>query len=233
MLYRCNTSSPEGLVQVVARNYLNSGYVFYIAKSHPDGRDYDAIDRRIIEKYEINISKFKRARRKRAGFGNVHYIRYQSFYLLLATPGEHEIFFNSDRDANGHLLPPEQRGERASLQDARRTPIKFAGYSMSVTKDGVKVRIEREHYRDLRAFFAEIATHWSKKNIEEELKKTLKFCPYAPIQAQQHSIISMINDKRKRAGYQRIATNLFPKRYTPCKPYFEQQDSATVGHIKS
>ena len=54
------------------------------------------------------------------GIANVHYLRYQRRFLLLATHGFHPFYDD----------------EAQSIRDARRIPIKFEGYSISVAKGG-------------------------------------------------------------------------------------------------
>ena len=82
------------------------------------------------------------------GIANVHYIRYQRRFLLLATHGFHPLYDDEAR----------------SIRDARRIPIRFEGYSVSVARGflrksatpslpcrtaraGSSPQIEREHYQ--------------------------------------------------------------------------------------
>jgi hypothetical protein len=114
-MYRCEAASLEGFVQQVAVSYLRNGYWFYVAGRVPEDKDPGDVDRKLIGKYGIDLSKWERARRKRSGLANVHYIRYCRFFLLLVTAGKHHFFAE----------------EAEKIRDARRVPIKFAGYSLS------------------------------------------------------------------------------------------------------
>ena len=111
----------------------------------------------------LAVSRQSRARRKAVGIANVHYLRYQRRFLLLATHGHHPFF--DDEDQN--------------IRDARHVPIKFAGYSISVAPGGfkpksstngalvrdtkwrVRVQIEKEWYTGLKAYLIDIALHRS------------------------------------------------------------------------
>jgi len=42
----------------------------------PFNKDPEAVDRKLIQKYGIDVSKRERARRKRAGLPNRHYLRH-------------------------------------------------------------------------------------------------------------------------------------------------------------
>lgn len=159
MEYRCEVSSVTGFVQQLVSCYLPHGYWFYVSGIVPRGKDPRSVDEKLIAKYGIGISRQSRARRKAAGLANVHYIRYQRRFLLLATHGHH-LFFDD---------------ESQNIRDARRIPIRLAGYSISVAKGGfkgkhstggvlvqdekwrVRVRIDREWYLGLKAYLLDIA----------------------------------------------------------------------------
>ena len=67
MEYRYEAASVTGFVQQLACNYLPHGYWFYVTGSVPEGKDPAAIDRKLMEKYGVGLSRQQRARRKLAG----------------------------------------------------------------------------------------------------------------------------------------------------------------------
>src|SRR5262245_60629084 len=114
-MYQCEATTPEGFVQQLAVSYLGNGYWFYVTGGIPEGKDPRSVDAKLLSRYQIDLSKWARARRKRAGKANLQYIRFGRFFVLLATHGEHPFFAE----------------EASSIRDARRTPIRFRGYSIS------------------------------------------------------------------------------------------------------
>jgi hypothetical protein len=52
-------------------------------------------------------------RLQRVGIANIHYLRHDRFFVLLATHGHHPFYDD----------------EAGNIRDARRVPIKFAGYA--------------------------------------------------------------------------------------------------------
>src|SRR5262245_19846691 len=134
-MYRCEATSAEGFVQQLAVSYLGSGYWFYVAGEIPAGKDPRRVDEKLVTRYEIDLSKWARARRKRAGLANLQYLRFGRFFVLLATHGAHRFF----------------EEEAASVRDARRTPIRFRGYSVSHRGGHPHVRIEQGEYKRLKA----------------------------------------------------------------------------------
>jgi hypothetical protein len=218
--YRCNATSVEGFVQVLATNYLPHGYWFYVSGIVPEGKDPELVDEKLIDRYGVAISRQGRVRRKHAGLANLQYLRFGRFWLLLATHGRHEFF----------------ERERSSLKDARRTPIQFCGYSISVKRGGhlrksdpnspaapdsrlrVRVQIAREVYRELRAWFLEIATRRSPEALGRELFK-VPFEPYAPVRQQMLNLLRLVNRARHAAGLSRLSPKVLRFRRQIVKPF--------------
>jgi hypothetical protein len=207
MEYRYEAASVAGFVQQLICCYLPHGYWFYVSGVVPPDKDPKVVDEKLLAKYGIGVSRQSRARRKLAGMANVHYIRYQRRFLLLATHGHH-LFFAEEAN---------------SIRDARRVPIKFAGYSISVAKGGfkgkrqtggvlvrddkwrVRVQIEKEWYLGLKAYLLDIAPYRSAAWLAAELFN-LPFEPYAPVRQQLLNLVRHINQRRS-------ATRLDPVEY--------------------
>lgn len=209
MEYRCVAGSLEGFVQQLASNILPHGYWFYVTGHVPEGKNPKAVDRKLMEKYGIAISRQQRARRKLAGHANLHYLRLDRFWVLLATHGQHP-FFEEEADC---------------IRDVRRVPIQVGGYSLSVkpgnflrkeqkedepTQDSrmrARIQIGREQYRALCAYFLSIACHRSVKSLGGELWR-IPFEPYAPVRKQFLNILRHVNSKRQSAGYEKVPTRV-------------------------
>jgi hypothetical protein len=208
MVYRTEATSIGGFVQQLAVSFVGNGYFFYVVGSIPEGKDPRGVDEKLIDRYGIDISKWARARRKQAGTANLQYIRFERFFVILATYGRHQFF----------------EEEASCIKDARRTPIRFAGYSISFRGGHPHVRIEQEEYKQMKAYFLDLAVHRSVVNLERELSQ-IDFEPYAPIRRQLLSILRAVNKARKRAGFTPVTKHVFRfKRriYRPFEPALEQ-----------
>ena len=128
MEYRFEATSVEGFVQMLASNYLPHGYWFYVTGRIPEGKSANLIDEKILAKYGIELSRQQRSRRKLQGLANLHYLRFENFFVILATRGKH-LFFEA---------------EGASVKDIRKFPLQFRGYSISVKRGGFLKREEGE-----------------------------------------------------------------------------------------
>ena len=211
-------------MQVLACNYLPHGYWFYVSGLIPEHKIPELVDRKLIDKYGIAVSRQTRLRRKKAGQANIQYVRFGRYWLLLATQGAH------------HFFALEQK----NIRDVRKIPILFEGYSISVKRGGwlrrrdplmprrpdkrlrVRVQISRDRYADLKAYFLSIATRCSETYLARELFR-VAFEPYARIRQQMLNILRLINRARHESGQDRVTTDAIRCRRRIVKP-FEREE---------
>ncbi|MCZ6652617.1 MAG: hypothetical protein O7D91_06270 [Planctomycetota bacterium] len=165
-----------------------------------------AVDAKLLDRYQISISKWARARRKRSGGANVQYLRYGRFFVLIATRGEHRFF-----------------KDEPTFRDIRREPLRFAGYSISYKlgadrKWHPSVRIHPSDYLTLKAYFLNLATHRSVENLTTEFQR-IPFEPYAPVRRQFLNILRAVNRERKKAGYEPVGLGALRLSRGPVKPF--------------
>lgn len=204
-MYRCVATSIEGFVQQVACCYLVHGYVFYVRGNIPESKDPSAVDAKLIEKYGVDRSKWRRSVDVQEGIARMQYIRHDRTFLLMATHGKHEFF--------------EREGDL--VRDARKVPIRFAGYSISYRRgqDGKHhphVRIEKEQLATLKQYFRQLALRPPGERIARELAD-LPFEPYAPIRRQLLELLRVINKVRTQQAYPQIPHRVlrFRRRIVP------------------
>lgn len=183
-------------VRRLVTGFLTKGYVFYVAGDVPPPKDPRRVAERLAARYGLRVSRQERVRRKRAGLANVGLLRFGRFFLLVATAGRHDFF----------------EAERSSIRDFRREPLLFAGYSVSLRRDGStkkggteirlrgSVRIAALEYRVLRRELAEHALH---EGVGERLGR-LPFEPYAPVRRQLLNLLRAVNRVRGAAGLEAV-----------------------------
>jgi hypothetical protein len=201
-LYQCEASTPEGFIQQLAVSYVSNGYFFYVVGSVPEGKDPLRVDAKLIDRYNVGVSKWSRARRKRAGAANVQYLRHARLFVLLATHGEHPFFADEGR----------------SVRDVRRVPLKAFGYAVSYKAGHVHVRIEREEFKRLRAHFLELATHRKLESVASEFSR-LRFEPYAPVRRQLVQMLRAVNRARWAMGFEALPLEALRLRRRIVRPF--------------
>jgi hypothetical protein len=230
MAYRYQAASVEGVIQLIAANYLRHGYYWYVTGRIPDGKSAELIDSKLIEKYQIDVSEWERRRRKKAGLANAHYLRFENWFIILVSDGHHKI-----------KLPSQQGGEKESLRDTRRSPIKLGGYSLSYRRAGVQesgasssrfcahVRIEQKTFSQLKAYFESLAVHRTAEKLGSEIR-SLPYARYAPIRRQLLTLARAVNNKRKPHGFETVETSMLGLRRKPVKVY-QSNDAANDSEV--
>ncbi len=212
-MYRCEATTVGGFVQQLAVAYVQHGYWFYVTGEIPERKCPLAVDAKLLDRYEIAISKWARARRKRRGGANVQYLRYGRFFVLMATRGEHRFF-----------------EDEPTFRDIRRDSLSFAGYSIGYKlgadrKWHVSVRIHPSEYLKLKAYLMDLATYRSVENLTAEFQR-IPFEPYAPVRRQFLNILRAVNRERKRAGFEFVDHMALRLRRRPLLPFAAGSRSA-------
>ena len=197
--YQHETKTVGGFVQQVAVNCVQHGYWWYVTGTIPEGKDPGKVDRKLSEKYRTWASSSERARRKRAGWANVRYLRYGSFFVLMSTAGRQRFFAQvPEGESELDSLSREQR-----IRDIRRQPLRFEGYSVSFRNGRASVRIQMEEYRRLKAYFVDLAVCRKVETLTREFWR-VPFESYAPVRNQLRCILRAVNRARKTAGFEPV-----------------------------
>ena len=214
MQYRLEATSVTGFVQQLACHYLPHGYRWYVTGLIPEHKNPAKTDEKILTTYGIARSKRQRARNKELGQANLHYLRFERFFVILASEGRHEFF--------------EREGDR--IRDIRRVPIRFWGYSISYRRGGKTrsgevdsgwhshVQIDRERYKEERAYLLERSLRLPAEELAGELRG-LPFEPYAPVRRQMLLLLRAVNAKRKTAGLDQLPSEVLRLRRRVVKPF--------------
>jgi hypothetical protein len=208
MEYRCVATSVAGFIQQLAVAYVAHGHWFYVTGRVPDHKDPATIDWKIIRQYGIDVSKWARSRRKKTGQARVQYLRYDRFFVIVATHGEQPFF----------------AAEGNQVRDVRRHPLHFMGYTIGCRqgRDGQKwhpsVRIAREVCLELKARYVAIAVHRPVEDLYRELSR-LGFEPYAAVRDQLFGILRAVNRCRQAAALELVPWTALWLRRVPVKPF--------------
>jgi hypothetical protein len=199
--------SIDGMVAMLV-NLVSKGYRYYFVGQVKDGKAKEDFDARLLFHYEADLPKWSRERRKRAGVANFRYLRFDRWFVVLATEGTATRFWQEDRER---------------IRDVRHTPIRFHGYSISYRQGGfrdrtlwkdpavrerdmkwhVRVQLDAETYAGIKAYFLNIAVHRQADSLAHEFL-SLPYQPYRPVREQLFAILRAVNQQRQLAGYQRI-----------------------------
>lgn len=220
--YQCQITSVEGFVQQIACSLLQHGYRWYVTGVIPEHKDPRRTDRKIIEQYDLAVSRRQRTRLRQHGVAAVQYLRYGHQFAIIATKGRH----------------PFREAHRRQIRDIHTQPLLFEGYSISYRPGGMKprsdwqnpeipeqdhrrrahVRIRQSVYREIRERFLYLAPRRSAAQLAAEFQR-VPFEPYSPILGQLNKIRRDVNAVRKPLGYELIDKSAIRYRRRVVKPF--------------
>ncbi len=200
-------ASIDGMVAILV-NLISKGYRYYFTGTIGDPAKWLVRDSRMLDYYDADLPKWTRERRRRRGEANFRYLRFDDWFVVLATEGTATRFWQEDRHR---------------VRDVRNIPIRFKGYSISYRQGGwkdrrlwadrlvrerdmkwhVRVQLDAETYAGVKAYFLNIATHRQADFLASEFLD-LHFQPYRPVREQLLAILRAVNRERHLAGFQRI-----------------------------
>lgn len=206
MGYQWEARSVSGFVQQLAVGYVARGYRFYVFCKIPPGKDLASIDRKLIERYGLAISKWTRARQRRQGRASVQYLRLDRTFVIIATPGQHPFF-------------QEEKG----WKDIRSTPILIGGYSISCRKGSddryhASVRLTRSELHRFEKRVDRIGLVLGADRLSRFFRH-LRYEPYAPIRRQLLRVFLKMNSKRKAAGLEQVPITALRMLRRPLSPF--------------
>lgn len=204
--YRYEATTVEGFVQQLAVCYFRNRYWFYVLGEVPVGKDPSRVDEKLLARYEVEQSKWAKARAQRRGRAKIQYLRYRTTFVIVATEGAHPFFDD----------------EKASLRDARERPVKFYGYSIGYKDGHPYVRIATAQYRELVEAFLNSALTSSGETLAQRFK-ALPFEPYGPVKVQLRRLLQRVNEVRRSAGLSRIDPGVLRTKRRAVRP-FERVD---------
>jgi hypothetical protein len=200
--YQCEARSLDGFIAQLIR-YVASGHYFYITSRIPERKDPMAVDRKLVELYDIAKPRWARARRRLVGTSGIHYLRYGRFFILIATHGKHSFFTD----------------HATTFRDIRRQALHAGGYAVRYTYSvqekrwKVFVRLDRQAYRNVRAQMLDMAirpAYRSPEILEQEFRR-LRWQPYEPVRRQLVAILKSVNRARGRARLPKLTMTCIPK----------------------
>jgi hypothetical protein len=200
-------ASIDGMVAILV-NLISKGYRYYFTGTIGDSAKRPVRDSRMLDYYEADLPKWTRERRRQRGEANFRYLRFEDWFVVLATEGTASRFWHEDRKR---------------IHDVRNIPIRFKGYSISYRQGGwkdrklwadplvrehdmkwhVRVQLDAETYAGVKAYFLNVATHRQADFLSREFLD-LQFQPYRPVREQLLAILRAVNRERQLAGCQRI-----------------------------
>jgi hypothetical protein len=232
MGYHFEVRSVRAFVQRVACEVANRGYLFFVTGHVPRDKAPEETDRKLAERYGFALSKYQRYRRKRRGVASIQYVRHGRFFVMFATRGAHAWF-------EGEQWPRELRLKRGSrINDLREVDLQHGGYAIGLRQSSqtgrlhVSVRIQREEFLGLKAYFLDIACKRTAGQLRWEYAN-LPFEPYRGVKRQYGEIARAVNAQRKTQRLEPVPLTALPRRRTVVPTFLDVDHFAEAKDLRS
>ena len=152
--YLC--SSWKNFLYVLLTN-IAQGYWYFSVFQYPEQKreKWSKIDRKMLQKYPILLSKDQRYRRKKKGKANFRFFRWENQAVFLRTEGEY--------------IPPRSDENWRKIEGKTVLPILVGSLVFEIKNQNRKfsIKLSKQNFRDIKA---EIKEKLEKKNIDYALK---------------------------------------------------------------
>ena len=180
----------------IAIDYVRYGYVRYIVRSIPQGKDLEAIDRKLALAYDITSNRQIRMRRRRKGLANLAYIRYRQMFVILATEGVHPEF------------------DRRNWKDIRQEPLRYSCYTVGLVGKKVSIRLNLKSFSAVSKATLKMALGHPQK-VAAFIDKVF-ILPFNGVAKQRDKLVEKVNKKRRRHRLSKIHIQKPEKKYPLC-----------------
>jgi len=180
------------------------GYYLYGLTYYPEKKKdkWLKIDEKLLQKYSIfTLSKYQRARRKRAGLINGRILRYKKWMVIQVTLGQDDV----------QIIKEE------NLVDIRKKTLILKNlygtlsFRIGIKEKGFTVYLEKECWRDLKAYWHEKAAKATPIELIQEWKKFDQACPsWTGITSQKISLRKEVIERLKKRGIKNLNLDISP-----------------------
>lgn len=188
MQYLC--TSWQGLIQEVVF-LISRGYYFYCIlplNFKKNGENWVKTDKKLIKKYNMDISKFQRARRKKNGKANFYYLRWEHVAIMLHTSGDVDSKTYNDNFLD---LREKQRKLILKISELLWLQINFGPIEKD-NKRHISVRLWRDSYDGLKVNLLRVIQLKNKDLAISEFNKINGIPAWAGIVEQKHLLYNFL-----------------------------------------
>ena len=211
--YLCN--SWQYLLQQLVF-LIGKGYYKYHCGFIPEGKEYKAvnIDKKIINKYNINLSKDQRYRRKKKKLSNFYYLRWKNQFFILQTDGELDVEID---DEFFDIRIKQKESNRLSVVVSENMKFNLSMRYKEKSKYSVTVSFSNETYKDLKAEIEELIQHKQTKKLENLFENLRGIPAWQGVIKQEYKLLEEVYRYAKKYNLNTKKKNIikYPKEY-PC-----------------
>ena len=184
------TKTVFDFLRRLSRDYFSNGYYYYFVVKIPPHRTEEQVSEKLTDVYKVSSHSRTRQRRKEKGLANCNFVIFKDVCVIVATNGEHENL------------------RRRDFKDIRKKSLVILGHEIKPLFDKnqkklkITVNIPEYRYKLFARRLNKIALH--NQNKVMNYLKNLSPYTFQGIQKQRFESLTMVNNKRKKAGLKLI-----------------------------
>lgn len=215
--YLCN--SWQFLLQQLVYQ-IGKGYYFYHVGVIPDNK-FDKrfqIDQKIVKKYNIDLSKYQRARRKRNDIVNFYYLRWKNVFIILHTKGDFPEGFKPD-DEFKDIMQKKEKLNRLVVRISTNVAFEITMKNKKgESKRAVTVSFSRDTMQNFNAELEELVKYKKLSQIKEFFARINNIPAWSGIIQQKQVLLGNLYKCAKK-----YKLNTKDKTFIQHKEYFENK----------
>lgn len=200
----------QQLVYLVGRGYYHY-HVGYIKAGKEDKAL--KIDAKIIGKYNINLSKYQRARRKQKKLANFYYLRWQNVFIILYTDGNLDVELD---DSFYDIRVKQTEANRLKIKVSEAVEFNLALQCKNGSeKRSVTVTFSNSTYKNFKAEIEELIQQKQIKKLENFFANLRGIPSWQGVIKQEYKLLEEVYKMAKKYGLNTKKGNRikYPKQY--------------------
>ena len=174
----------------VYRMHPRSGHIWYAVHKIVNN-DCKEIYKKVSQQYDI-CKQSNRYYRRKKGLAIVDVLIWNELFLLTATDGHHDTFFDDQR--------------RTGLHDFRKRSLIVNGYAVRIVQNKPSVLIEHDRWNTIHSNF--IDTYWHHSDCQERFNQITPFSFWHIVNLQLQPLAKELTMKRRTAGLSPVELTL-------------------------
>ena len=215
--YLCNSWQYllQQLVYLIGR-----GYYYYHVGYIETGKADKAlkIDAKLIKKYNMDLSKDQRARRKKKKLVNFYYLRWHNIFVLLHTDGNLDVEID---DSFFDIRVKQTEANRLKVKVTETMEFNIALQYKECSKRSVTVAFSNTTYKNLKAEIEELIQYRKVKQLENFFNNLRGLPAWQGVIKQEYKLLEEVYKMSKKYGLNTKKKNIikYPKEYPSLELY--------------
>lgn len=215
--YLCN--SWQFLLQQLVYQ-ISKGYYYYHVGTIPMNKASKCkqIDEKIIRKYNIDLSKYQRSRKKVKGLANFYYLRWRNIFIILHTEGdfEKELILN---DEFKDIRDKKKKLDRLQIRISDNISFEISlKHKTGQTDRAVTISFDRASMQNLNTELSELVQYKKLNEIEKFFTRLSGIPAWSGITQQKAVLLGNLYKYAKEYGLNTKKQTLIKS-----KKYFDEK----------